>query len=171
MALLTITGSAVLAGTQLIYLKDFLQGGSAYRMNTIFKFFSQVWVIWGVAAAVALPRIWAGFVQQGQGIRVWRGLWAMVFVLLFAAGLCLPNLGHTGAVHTRFPGWRPDFGTLNGLEFMREGLNWPDQSNTLDLSYDRAAIQWLLDNVRGNATIVESSQVAYYREPDRGSPV
>jgi uncharacterized membrane protein len=65
----------------------------------------------------------------------------------------------------RFPGWRPAFGTLNGLEFMREGsFTWPDPSNTLDISHDWAAIQWLLDNVRGNATIVESSQVAYYRE-------
>ncbi len=164
-ALLTITGLAVLAGTQIIYLKDFLQGGGAYRMNTIFKFFSQVWVIWGVAAAIALPRIWSGFVQRGQGMRIWRGLWATVFVLLFAAGFAYPIWGTPARLDMRFPGWRPDFGTLNGLEFMREGsFTWPDQSNTLDLAYDWAAIQWLLDNVRGNATIVESSQVGYYRE-------
>ena len=52
-ALLTVTGLAILAGTQVVYLKDFLHGSDWYRMNTLFKFFSQVWVIWGVAAAIA----------------------------------------------------------------------------------------------------------------------
>jgi len=37
--LLGVTGLAVLAGTQIVYLKDFLQGGDWYRMNTLFKFF------------------------------------------------------------------------------------------------------------------------------------
>jgi len=164
-ALLTITGLAVLAGTQLVYLKDFLQGGGAYRMNTLFKFFSQVWVIWGVAAAIALPRIWSGFVLQGRGMRLWRSLWAITFVLLFAAGFAYPIWGTPARLDMRFPGWQPAFGTLNGLAFMREGsFNWPDQSNTLELASDWAAIQWLLENVRGNATIIESSQVGYYRE-------
>ncbi|MEZ4620133.1 MAG: DUF2298 domain-containing protein [Caldilineaceae bacterium] len=164
-ALLTITGLAVLAGTQLVYLKDFLQGGSAYRMNTVFKFFSQVWVIWGIAAAIALPRLWAGFVRWGHGQRGLRTAWALGFVLLFAAGFAYPLWGTPARLDMRFPGWRPPYGTLNGLAFMREGrFTWPDPSNTLDLSYDWAAIEWLLDNVRGNATIMESSQVAYYRE-------
>ncbi|OUC07666.1 hypothetical protein RY27_13520, partial [Litorilinea aerophila] len=54
-ALLTVVGLAILAGTQVVYLKDFLQGGDWYRMNTLFKFFNQVWVLWGMAAAVAVP--------------------------------------------------------------------------------------------------------------------
>src|SRR5690606_21483545 len=43
-SILATTGLAILAGTQVIYLKDFLQGGDWYRMNTLFKFFIQVWV-------------------------------------------------------------------------------------------------------------------------------
>jgi len=164
-ALLTITGFAVLAGTQVVYLKDFLQGGNAYRMNTVFKFFSQVWVIWGIAAAIAVPRIWRGFVARGHGKWLLRGVWAFLFVALFAASFAYPVWGTPARLDMRFPGWRPPYGTLNGLDFMREGrFDWPDPSNTLELTYDWQAIQWLLDNVRGNATIVESSQVAYYRE-------
>jgi YYY domain-containing protein len=164
-ALLTITGLAVLAGTQVVYLKDFLQGGSAYRMNTVFKFFSQVWVIWAVAAGIALPRLWQGFVQRGRGRHVWRGAWAVIFVLLFAASFAYPIWGTPARLEMRFPSWQPAYGTLNGLDFMQQGtFTWPDQSNTLDLSHDWQAIGWLLANVRGNATIVESSQVGYYRE-------
>ena len=167
--LLTITGLAILAGTQVIYLRDFLQGGGAYRMNTLFKFFSQVWVIWGLAAAIALPRLWQGFVWGKRlsrpSQRLLRFGWSVIFLLLFIASFAFPIWGTGARLDMRFPGWRPEFGTLNGLEFMREGrFDWPDPSNTLDLQYDWAAIQWLLANVQGNATIVESSQVAYYRE-------
>jgi len=56
--LLGVTGLAVLAGTQIVYLKDFLQGGDWYRMNTLFKFFIQVWVLWGVAAAIFVAHMW-----------------------------------------------------------------------------------------------------------------
>lgn len=163
---LMITGLALLAGTQLFYLKDFLQGGDAYRMNTLFKFFNQVWVLWGIAAAVALPRFWRGYIlQRGwrqMGLRV---LWTILFVLLFVPSFSYLIWGTPARLDQRFPGWRPPIGTLNGLDFMREGVfYWPDQNNPIELRHDWEAIQWLLDNVRGNVVVMESSQVAYYRE-------
>jgi uncharacterized membrane protein len=69
--ILAVTGVAILAGTQVFYLKDFLQGGEYYRMNTLFKFFNQVWVLWAVAAAIALPRLWAA-AWAGLGERAVR---------------------------------------------------------------------------------------------------
>jgi uncharacterized membrane protein len=65
--MLAVTGVAILAGTQLFYLKDFLQVGEYYRMNTLFKFFNQVWVLWALAAAIALPRLWsAAWRRRGE---------------------------------------------------------------------------------------------------------
>jgi uncharacterized membrane protein len=62
------------------------------------------------------------------------------------------------------PGWRPEVGTLNGLDFMREGAYaWPDFNNVIELRYEWQALQWLLNHVRGNAVILESSEVEYYR--------
>ena len=165
------TGLAILTGTQVFYLKDFLNGSDYYRMNTLFKFFSQVWVIWGVAAAIAVPRLFDSFARPEEGgpqpsrsARAGRIAWSTVFVLLLVAGLVFPLLGTPSRLDQRLPGWRPPLGTLNGLDFMREGsFTWPDPANTTQLRYEWEALQWLLNNVRGNATIAESSEVDYYR--------
>ena len=162
--LLIVTGFAILAGTQIVYLKDFLSGGDWYRMNTLFKFFSQVWVLFGVAAAIALPRVWQGWVRTGRAPHVVRGLWATAFALLLAASLFYTVVGTAARVDQRMVGWRPPIGTLDGFDYMRQGTyTWPDDSNTIDLSYDYAAIKWLLANVRGNATVMETSEADYYR--------
>ena len=210
-AVLTATGLAILAGTQVVYLKDFLSGSDYYRMNTLFKFFSQVWVIWGVAAAIATPRLLNALFPEkkkndseieqlgDQEIRrleigdlaqphmrapiaqshnppipqspisnlqslLLRAAWAAVFIVLLLASLAYPIFGTPARLDQRMPGWRPEVGTLNGLDFMREGsYAWPDFNNVFELRYEWEALQWLLNNVRGNAVILESSEVEYYR--------
>lgn len=193
--LLAVTGVAILAGTQLFFLKDFLQGDAYYRMNTLFKFFNQVWVLWAVAAAIALPRLWRAawrgrgvvIVQEkprailefdsgealaagdaGRGValsrRGWGLLWRLACVLVLAACSVYLVFGTPARLSQRFAGWVPPFGTLNGMAFMEQGrYSWPNESNTIELSYDYQAIQWLLANVRGNLVIVESAEVDYYR--------
>ncbi|HEV2108758.1 MAG TPA: DUF2298 domain-containing protein, partial [Thermomicrobiales bacterium] len=49
--LIVAAASATIAGTELVFLADDLAGGSAYRMNTVFKFYNQGWVLLGIAAA------------------------------------------------------------------------------------------------------------------------
>jgi uncharacterized membrane protein len=167
---LTVTGLAILAGAQVVYLKDFLSGGDWYRMNTLFKFFSQVWVLWGVAAALAAPHLWSNFVnnrrpQQRMMGAVGSSIWGAVFALLLVASLAYPIYGTPARLDMRMVGWRPPFGTLNALDYMLEGsYTWPDEQNRFELKYDWEAILWLLDHIRGNAVIIESATVAYYRE-------
>ena len=43
----------VCLGTEIVYIRDGFEGASA-RMNTIFKFYYQAWLIWGVLAGYAL---------------------------------------------------------------------------------------------------------------------
>ena len=187
--LLAVTGVAILAGTQVFFLKDFLQGDAYYRMNTLFKFFNQVWVLWAIAGAIALPRLWSAAGQMrapsaaipeyeahattidplgsAGAAPVWRGwsvLWRLASVLLLATSSVYLVFGTPSRLSQRFAGWVPPFGTLDGMAFMEQGrYAWPNDSNWIDLSFDYDAVQWLLANVRGNLVIAESAEVDYYR--------
>lgn len=190
--LLSVTGLVILAGTQVFFLRDFLQDGDAYRMNTLFKFFVQVWVLWSMAAALALPRLWDAMQWQRMrefAARVWQvqqepeaddefvpapgGMWArplarriwqfMAFVLVLVS-LTYVVLGTPSRLAQRMVGWQPPLGTLNGMDFMNQGTySWPSDGNQIQLTYDVDAIRWLLANVRGNVVLVESSTLDYYR--------
>jgi YYY domain-containing protein len=159
---LIFTGFLVLAGCEVLYLKDFLQGGDHRRMNTIFKFYIQVWVLFGLAAAVALPRLWASLERWRSGGL--RYAWVGLFFALFFSACMYPLLSTPQRVIDRFPGERPPIGTLDGMAYMTVGsYAWPDSSNRIELRYDYEAIQWLLAKVRGTPVIAEAA-LPYYRE-------
>jgi uncharacterized membrane protein len=160
--LLAFTGLLVLLGVEFFFLRDFLGGGEYYRMNTLFKFFIQVWVIFGVVVAVVLPFVWAwAWNWNLPGQIIWRSA-AMILLL---AGLVYPIFGSRTRVDDRFPGLqnRPPIGTLDGLAYMTVGtFEWP-AGNPIELKYDLEAIRWLQENVTGTPVIAEA-KVGYYRE-------
>ncbi|MCO6451531.1 MAG: glycosyltransferase family 39 protein [Caldilineales bacterium] len=162
--ILFFTATLVLVGVEVFYLKDFLCGcgegifnrqhGDYYRMNTLFKFYTQVWVMFGIAAAAALPDL---LDAVAKWVRGWRWLWNALFVILLALGLFFPILGTASRVDDRFPGERPARNTLDGMAFMTVGKYfWPDGSNEIDLSYDYEAIRWLQENVTGTPVLAEA---------------
>ncbi len=53
-SVLLFTAFLVLMGVEFVYLKDHLQGGEWRRMNTLFKFYIQVWVMLALGAAVSV---------------------------------------------------------------------------------------------------------------------
>ncbi|HET6313044.1 MAG TPA: DUF2298 domain-containing protein [Chloroflexia bacterium] len=54
----------VAMGVELVYLADHLQGGLQYRMNTVFKFYMQVWVLFALAGASAIYYMLYGFRER-----------------------------------------------------------------------------------------------------------
>lgn len=44
-------------GTQIFYVKDWLADGPNFRMNTIFKFYNQAWLLFALTSAVALLQV------------------------------------------------------------------------------------------------------------------
>ncbi len=153
-ALLLVLGAAVVAGTELVYLRDFLQGGDWYRMNTLFKFSIPAWLFLGLACGVLLPRLRDG----PPTIPLWlRSLWQAAAVCLILSGLLFLPFGIRARVNDRFPEARPPIGTLNGMDYMTAGmLHWPDEQHTIDLAYDYLAIQWLLEHVTGTPVVAEA---------------
>jgi YYY domain-containing protein len=160
--LVSFTGLLILLGVEVVYLKDFLGGGDYRRMNTVFKFHMQSWVLLGIALGVGLPRLWAWV--RGWRSTAWRTLWRVVFTILLASGALYPILATPARVLQRFPKGAPPIGTLDGLAYMTVGVyTWPDDKHPIELKYDYDAIQWLWENVPGTPVIAEG-RIDYYRE-------
>lgn len=157
--LLVFTSLMILLGVQFVFLKDWLGGGDHYRMNTYFKFFVQVWVMFGLAAGVMLPFLW-GVADRWSVI--WRWLWQMTTVILVFSSLVFLALGTRQRNDYRFPGARPVEATLDGMAYMTVGqFTWDNV--VYELRYDYDAIRWLQENVRGTPIVAEA-KIGYYRE-------
>ena len=156
---MAFTGLLLLLGVQVVFLKDFLGGGDYYRMNTYFKFFIQVWVLFGVASAVMLVALW----NSAAGWRwYWRAGWRFAVFALVLSSLVFLVFGTRARLRNRFPGLRPAQQSLDGMDYMTVGqFEW--EGVTYDLRYDYEAIKWLQNNVKGTPVIAEA-KIGYYRE-------
>lgn len=160
--MLALTALIVLIGCEIFYLKDFLGGGDWKRMNTLFKFYIQVWLLLGIACAAFLSWLMPLIAEWRHSVL--RVGWSVVFVALLAAALVYPILGTGIRINDRFPGARPSIGTLDGMAFMTVGsYTWPDENNRIELKHDYEAIHWLQENLTGTPVIAEAN-LPYYRE-------
>ena len=155
--LLVFIALGMLCGVEIIYMKDFLAGCAWRRMNTVFKFYIQAWVMLGLAVGSVLPLLWK---KTGVLWPLWRG----VFVFLLISSLIYTMMSVPVRVNERFPSAWPPRGTLDGTAYMTTGIYfWPDEHHPIELRYDREAIEWLWDNVPGTPVIAEAP-LGFYRE-------
>jgi uncharacterized membrane protein len=168
--------------TQIVYVKDFLNGGNAFRMNTIFKFYNQAWLLFAVIAAVGLSWIVTSLMPistpespaaaQGEAnaapVSALRRmsrfidrhfLWSTSLGILLLASLVYTYAG-TVSRETYRSTWLPESSvplTLDGMAFMK--VAYPG---------DYAAISWLNAHVRGAPVIAEADN-GFYQWPSRVS--
>jgi YYY domain-containing protein len=116
--LLILVGTLLVLGPEFFFLRD--QFG--YRINTIFKFYYQAWILWGVASAF------------GTAVLLYelRGLKGMLFgagmVVVLGASLVYPVL----SLSTKTNGFDPPQGfTLDGTAYFEQqspdemaGIRW-----------------------------------------------
>jgi uncharacterized membrane protein len=156
-AYLVLLGLAMTLGVEVIVLE-----GDIGRMNTVFKFYLQVWLMWAVAAA-------AGLAWLTPRLRHWRAgrtAWTVVLVLLLLSAALYPPLATSAKIRDRFdPALGPG---LDGWAYMSTAEYHDWAGPVYDLKWDQQAIYWLLDNVQGSPTIVEG-QVPEYRWGSRYS--
>ena len=127
--LLVLTAALLALAPEFIYLKD----NFGTRMNTVFKFYYQVWVLLAVAAAFAFHAL-----LERPGVVRWVA--GIGGTLLIAAGLFYPLL----SVPTRTNHFSGD-PTLDGMAYMAASQ-----------PADYAAIRWLQENASGNPVILEA---------------
>ena len=141
-----------------IFTELFAIDGDVGRMNTVFKFYMQIWILWSVATIVALV-----------GVRRWlslaappiRRVWLGMVVALFLCASVYPIVSTYARVQDRFNETPPSFsGSLDGSEYMRTAV-YVDRDRRLEFKQDLLAIEWIQDNIRGTPTILEATTPLY----------
>ncbi|NNJ09920.1 hypothetical protein EKD04_006230 [Chloroflexales bacterium ZM16-3] len=160
---------AVSLGIELIYIRDHLDGGDWFRMNTVFKFGLQAWVLLGLAAAASLPTSLRALRRLGGRAAQAVGLIALAALGLLAA--VYPLAATPSRVANRFDVQTGP--TLDGLAFMRQTSFGYDcaayggcppgvDQVTVDLRGDATAIEWLNREISGTPIVVQSD-LWFYR--------
>lgn len=135
-------GCAICFGVELIYIRDVFES----RLNTVFKFYYQTWLIWGVLAAYAAWWLFdtakeAG--RQAKGARVLPALLLVPFTLLLVGALVYPWLTAGKAFQE---GRQVGLAGITPRERTAEGA---------------ASIEWLRRNAPADAVILEAVGPAY----------
>lgn len=112
----TAIGALLVTAPEFVYLRD--QFG--WRMNTIFKFYYQAWLLWSIAAASVVVYLttkskgfWKLLAWIGISILVWMGLFYPVFSL-----------------DSKTNGFKPGNWTLDGTAYLR--LQSPEEMSAID---------------------------------------
>jgi YYY domain-containing protein len=174
--ILVLCGCAIIAACEIFHIRDFLQGGSHKRMNTIFKFYLPAWFLFSVGGAYFVFRVFSypsRWRRRVAGKRVLLIIWCVAFLVLFAASLVFTvmgprsrTIGHDNYQRSSLEAPEGIIGkflprilshpTLNGLAYMK--VRQPD-------GYD--AIFWLNENVKGQPVIAEATRQDYRYEYSR----
>ena len=137
--------------------------GDIARMNTVFKFYLQVWTMFGISAAAAFG--WLIIAFRSWYPR-WRNAWQFVFIILLAGAALYPFMGGLAKIEDRMAPETPF--TLDGMAFMEYAV-YADTWGGMDLSQDYRAIRWMQENVVDSPVIVEANLRNLYRWGSRFS--
>lgn len=136
---LVLVGSLLAVFCEIFYLNDRL-GAPNERMNTVFKLYLQIWILWGVAAGYCLYDLSLKHLISRK-----RTIWTVLFCILIASCCIYPftatytkmNIDHNPA-------------SLDGIAY----LNGSDRG-------DYFAISWIRRNITGTPVIIEAPGRCY----------
>jgi YYY domain-containing protein len=150
--LLFMIGTAVTLTlvVELIYLP-----GDIGRMNTVFKFYLEAWILFALSAGVCL-----GWVVRS--LRYWNKrlefFWQAALYLLAASAALFTLLGTADKIRDRMAMDAPH--TLDGMAYMAYAT-YDDMGVDMILEEDYQVIKWMQENIEGSPVILEGQAYEY----------
>ncbi len=151
------TGALITFGTEIFFLQDVFHS----RFNTLFKFYYQTWVLWGLAAAYGAWWLlhWA-FTRRAArepapaAAPSLVGAWSLGFLVLFGLAMIYPAVAP--AARDNGIDWLPFIQVANPAAHQLRGLDGI-QFLANQSPGDLEAIRWLRANAPGDAGIAEAA--------------
>ncbi len=128
--------------------------GDIGRMNTVFKFYLQAWILFALASAAAFGWI---LTELDEWTALWRGFWQTALTLLFAAAAIYLFTAGMDKIRDRMANNVPF--TLNSMDYMYYSTFWDREDMTLNEDY--LAIRWMQENIPGSPVIIEANTPEY----------
>ncbi|MBN1230963.1 MAG: glycosyltransferase family 39 protein [Anaerolineales bacterium] len=138
-----------------LMVETIVLSGDIGRMNTVFKFYLQVWTLYSVSVAALTG--WTILTWKKWSYNM-RTVIQMVIVISICLSLLFPFMGTIAKVKDRMAPETPV--TLDGMDYMGYAT-YPDQDATYDLSQDQKAIRWVQENIEGSPVFLEGHTSEY----------
>ena len=147
--------AAILAGCLLLIplLEWITLKGDVGRMNTVFKFYYQIWWLLSIPAALTLAALWRRALKT-PGRRIPAVLAGIPLLL----GALYPLTATPGKLRERY--WDAPRG-LNGIRYLETNHWHSPEGHDLPLADDLAAIRWLRENAGTLDTVLEAVRPQY----------
>lgn len=147
---LTGTGLVLTLFVEVVVLK-----GDIGRMNTVFKFYLQVWTLFSMSAAAAG---WWTFLRIRSGRMRWASAYKAIGALLLVGAFLFTLTAGLAKIKDRYVNSASQ--SLDGVNYMT-GATYGENGTEMQLAEDLAGIRWLLSNVTGSPVIVEGHVTEY----------
>jgi uncharacterized membrane protein len=129
--------------------------GDIGRMNTVFKFYLQVWMLFGLSAAAAFTWVLADAPLWSAGL---RNTWGTLAVIFVCSAALYPILATSAKIRDRMTTDAPH--TLDGSAYMPYSVRY-ELGQAIPLAEDSDAIRWMQENVEGSPVLVEANLPPY----------
>ena len=143
-----------------LFVEIFVLDGDIGRMNTVFKFYLQVWILFSVAAGAAFAWLTPLIGQEWRPNS--RLVWRTAVAILLAAALLYPLMATRAKWAIRMGEPEQQVTTLDSLAFM-EYVTYAENGRTVSLNYDLEGIRWMHRHIEGSPVILEAHSGNPYR--------